>query len=114
MPSAAAGTTIVKVDASLLAGRPASFRDHNFWSTLFPQTSLTIEGRVPVPDSESYLLNSRLNSGRELVAVSFKPSQSVDRSQYDELSEGLLAKGYVFVWFQYLISEAHYHVGATL
>lgn len=93
MPSANSRTIVVKVDSHLVAGRPSTFNDLHFWRSLFPSLFLTIEGRVPVPAAESYLLNSRLNSGRELVAVSFTPSDPADRAAYEELSDGLIAKG---------------------
>lgn len=95
MPSATGDPAIVEVDAYLLAGRPPQFDDLVFWNSLFRSQTLIIEGRVPVPASESYLLNSRLNSGRELVAVSFMPRNKGKTGSYQELSNGLLAKGLV-------------------
>jgi len=93
MPSALGRPTIVNVYSHLIAGRPIAFEDPIFWANLFRSDSLTIEGRVPILASESYLLNSRLNSGRELVAVSFTASERADRQSYEEICDGLLAKG---------------------
>jgi hypothetical protein len=88
---------VAKVDAKLAAGRPPGFRDDAFWQNLFRMPSLIIEGRVPVPASESYLLNSRLNVGRELVAVTFTPTDESQHIPYNELCDGLIVKGCVIV-----------------
>jgi hypothetical protein len=93
MPSALGRPTIVKVHSHLIAGRPTGFEDPAFWANLFRSDSLIIEGRIPIPASESYLINSRLNSGRELVAVSFTTLERTDRQSYEEICDGLLAKG---------------------
>jgi hypothetical protein len=44
------------------------------WKTLFPSQTLRIDGRVPVDKSAQYLLQTRLNSGKELIAVAFSPN----------------------------------------
>ena len=80
------------VDARLVAGRPPDFSEPNFWGSLFVAPSLNIEGRVPVPASSAYLLDSRLNSGRELVAVILEPRQGSERANFDQLVDFLLAK----------------------
>lgn len=92
MPSTVGPTIVVQATARLLAGRPPHFNDPEFWRDLFRSPSLNIEGRVPIAASESYLLNSRLNSGRELVAVAFSPNHDDTRGQYEELCNGLLMK----------------------
>ncbi|KAF8315381.1 hypothetical protein DL93DRAFT_2112272 [Clavulina sp. PMI_390] len=101
LPSMTGALIKVAVDAHLLGGRPLDFNDAAFWQNLFRSPILTIEGRVPIPASESYLLNSRLNSGRELVAVDFVPQTPDSQSSYEELCNGLLAKNrhaVVFPW----------------
>jgi SPOC domain len=80
------------VDAQLVAGRPPDFREPTFWASLFTSPSLNVEGRVPVPAARNYLLDSRLNSGRELVAVVFEPRQESDRANFDQLVQFLLVK----------------------
>jgi hypothetical protein len=44
------------------------------WKTLFPAVQLRIDGRVPVDKSSQYLLQMRLNSSKELIAVAFTPN----------------------------------------
>lgn len=80
------------VDARLVAGRPSDFSDPTFWGSLFVAPTLNIEGRVPVQASSVYLLDSRLNSGRELVAVVFEPRQESERANFGQLVDFLLVK----------------------
>ncbi|KAF9075359.1 hypothetical protein BDP27DRAFT_1315936 [Rhodocollybia butyracea] len=71
------------------------------WKTLFPSDTLRIDGRVPVPNSAKFLLQMRMNSSKELVAVAFSSVPDADDSGFKSLSEFLINKGrhgLVFPW----------------
>jgi hypothetical protein len=70
------------------------------WQTLFPSNSLTVAGRVPVDQSSLFLLQSRLNSSRELIAVAFSPAANESDPEFKTLSDFLIAKGYAFIFFK--------------
>lgn len=79
------------VNARLVGGRRME-QDSPLWHTLFPNGVLRIDGRVPVKNSEAYLLQSRLNSSKELIAVAFMPNSDDDRNGFQMLSEFLINK----------------------
>ncbi|TDL23603.1 hypothetical protein BD410DRAFT_786842 [Rickenella mellea] len=88
------------VQASQIGGRTLG-TDSPLWKTLFPSTEARIDGRVPVDKSSQYLLNTRLNVSKELIAVCFTPSSGSDVSKFMELAEYLIGKGrhaLVFPW----------------
>lgn len=79
------------VNAKLVGGRSLE-QDSPLWKTLFPSGELRIDGRVPVKNSEAYLLQSRLNSSKELIAVALMPNSDDDRNGFQTLSDFLINK----------------------
>ncbi|KAF7985144.1 hypothetical protein HWV62_7704 [Athelia sp. TMB] len=73
------------------------------WRTLFPADLLRIDGRVPVNASSDYLLQMRMNSTKELIAVALSPTSPADVVGYKTLSDYLVGKsrhGLIFPWGQ--------------
>ncbi|KAJ6493533.1 hypothetical protein C8R47DRAFT_409491 [Mycena vitilis] len=71
------------------------------WKTLFPSELLRIDGRVPVDKSAQFLLQTRMNSTKELIAVAFAPGSSTAHAGFQILTDFLIAKGrhgLVFPW----------------
>lgn len=66
-----------------------------YWQTLFPHRQARIDGRVPTNTSTQYLVTTRLNPTKELIAVCFTPSTDEDKAMFDELINFLLQKEYV-------------------
>jgi hypothetical protein len=66
--------------------------DSLLWKTLFPSDLLRIDGRVPVDKSAQYLLQMRMNSTKELIAVALSPTSPSDKSGCKTLSEYLVGK----------------------
>lgn len=66
--------------------------DSGLWRTLFPSQLLRIDGRVPVDQSAKYLLQMRMNSTKELIAVALSPNAPSDTHGFDALSTYLLGK----------------------
>ncbi len=58
---------------------------------------LRIDGRVPVSNSANYLLQPRMNSTKELIAVTFDPSSEADSSKFRQLADFLINKEYVIL-----------------
>jgi hypothetical protein len=56
---------------------------------------LRIDGRVPIEKSAQFLLQMRMNSSKELIAVAFSPSSSQLKEPFKFLIEYLLGKKYV-------------------
>ncbi|KAH7926015.1 hypothetical protein BV22DRAFT_387715 [Leucogyrophana mollusca] len=82
------------------------------WSTLFPSDTLRIEGRVPSDVSAQFLLQMRMNSQKELIAVAFSPN--AEDGVLQTFSDFLLRKsrhGLVFPWGN---SPKEYHPGKEL
>ncbi|KAG8901951.1 hypothetical protein FRC00_003212 [Tulasnella sp. 408] len=70
------------------------------WKLLFAQPITRIDGRVPVPASNKYLVDTRLNPTKDLVAVAFTPVNEGDQ-EFAKLNEYLIKKGrhgLVFPW----------------
>lgn len=87
-PSAAWTTT---VRARQIGGR--SLGDASaVWKRLFTQPTTRIDGRVPVASSTKYLVDTRLNPTKELIAVALTPLSPVD-SDFTHLLDFLIMKG---------------------
>ena len=69
------------------------------WKTLFPSDLLRIDGRVPVDNSNKFLLHMRMNTSKELIAVAFSPTSATSDVGFRILSDVLIAKGYVHQYF---------------
>lgn len=63
-----------------------------YWQTLFPSPQARIDGRVPVDKSTQYLVTTRMNPAKELIAVCFIPSSEDDSSKSNELVDFLIKK----------------------
>ncbi|KAJ7708675.1 hypothetical protein B0H17DRAFT_1030445 [Mycena rosella] len=88
------------VIARQVGGRPLEFGSV-LWQTLFPSELLRIDGRVPVDKSAQFLLQARMNSTKELIAVAFSPRSSSGNVGFQILTDFLIAKGrhgLVFPW----------------
>jgi hypothetical protein len=81
----------LRVDARQIGGRSIPF-DSPLWRTLFPLDHLRIDGRVAVSSSAQYLLTSRLNSAKELIAVAWTPVEDADMAALKTLSKFLIHK----------------------
>jgi hypothetical protein len=66
--------------------------DSLLWRTLFPSALLRIDGRVPVDKSAQYLLQMRMNSAKELIAVALSAASPSDEKGCKTLSEYLVGK----------------------
>jgi hypothetical protein len=66
--------------------------DSLLWKTLFPSVQLRIDGRVPIDKSAQFLLQMRMNSSKELVAVTFFPPSEEQKGPFKSLIEYLLRK----------------------
>ncbi|KAJ7180665.1 hypothetical protein C8R46DRAFT_1070186 [Mycena filopes] len=88
------------VVARQMAGRSLEFGSV-LWKTLFPSELLRIDGRVPVDKSAQFLLHTRMNSTKELIAVAFSPGSPGGNAGFQILMDFLIAKGrhgLVFPW----------------
>ncbi|KAJ6610202.1 hypothetical protein B0H10DRAFT_2061219, partial [Mycena sp. CBHHK59/15] len=88
------------VVARQIGGRPIEF-ESSLWRTLFPSELLRIDGRVPVDKSAQFLLQTRMNSTKELIAVAFSPGSPSGSVGFQILTDFLIAKGrhgLVFPW----------------
>jgi hypothetical protein len=77
------------------AGGRLLAHDSALWKTLFPADLLRIDGRVPVENSNKFLLHTRMNTSKELIAVTFSPTSESSDVGFRILSDVLIAKGYV-------------------
>ncbi|KAI9431373.1 hypothetical protein H4582DRAFT_1858968 [Lactarius indigo] len=90
----------LRVDARQIGGRGLA-SDSPLWRTLFPIDHLRIDGRVAVGSSAQYLLASRLNSAKELIAVAWTPVSDTDMTVLQTLKTFLINKdrhGLIFPW----------------
>ncbi|KAI0060755.1 hypothetical protein BV25DRAFT_929645 [Artomyces pyxidatus] len=90
----------IQVSARQIGGRSLE-QDSLLWKTLFPLNHLRIDGRVAVNSSAQYLLQSRMNSAKELIAVAFSPGSEEDIQKLKNLSDFLIGKdrhGLIFPW----------------
>ncbi|KAH9056266.1 hypothetical protein EDB87DRAFT_1638219 [Lactarius vividus] len=100
MPIDSAVPQELRVDARQIGGRGLA-SDSPLWRTLFPIDHLRIDGRVAVGSSAQYLLASRLNSAKELIAVAWTPVSDVDMAALQTLKTFLINKdrhGLIFPW----------------
>ncbi|KAI9509768.1 hypothetical protein F5148DRAFT_1298712 [Russula earlei] len=110
LPHVWSGTISMPVDSSApqeltviarqIGGRGLA-ADSPLWRTLFPLGHLRIDGRVAVGSSTEYLLASRLNSAKELIAVAWTPVSGADMAALKALSTFLIKKdrhGLIFPW----------------
>jgi hypothetical protein len=81
----------LRVEVRQIGGRAIAF-DSPLWRTFFPQDHLRIDGRVAVDSSAQYLLSSRLNSAKELIAVAWAPVSDADMLALKSLSSFLIHK----------------------
>jgi hypothetical protein len=81
----------LRVIARQIGGRSLAF-DSPLWRTLFPLDHLRIDGRVAVGSSAQYLLASRLNSAKELIAVAWTPVAGADMAALKTVSSFLMNK----------------------
>lgn len=91
MPYDMATTYSPLVTAKQIAGRPLG-ADPAMWKQLFPTINPTIDGRVPTAQSIQYLVSSRMNASRELIAVAMVPESPTHRTQFEQLFDFLLMK----------------------
>jgi hypothetical protein len=91
MPLESNTPTEVPVLARQMGGRLIE-HDSPLWKTLFPSVHLRIDGRVPIDKSAQFLLQMRMNSSKELVAVTFFPSSEEQKGPFKSLIEYLLGK----------------------
>ncbi|KAH9986087.1 hypothetical protein BJV74DRAFT_775111 [Russula compacta] len=90
----------LRVLARQIGGRSLA-SDSPLWRTLFPHDHLRIDGRVAIGSSAQYLLASRLNSAKELIAVAWTPVSDADMAALKTLSSFLINKdrhGLIFPW----------------
>ncbi|KAH8986846.1 hypothetical protein EDB92DRAFT_1801644 [Lactarius akahatsu] len=100
MPIDSAVPQELRVDARQIGGRGLA-SDSPLWRTLFPIDHLRIDGRVAVASSAQYLLASRLNSAKELIAVAWTPVSDADMAVLQTLKTFLINKdrhGLIFPW----------------
>ncbi|KAF8323552.1 transcription factor S-II, central domain-containing protein [Cantharellus anzutake] len=101
MPGGDGSTMSTEIASYLIAGRPKGYQDFSFWSSMFPRPFVRVDGRVNIDAANTYLLNSRLNTGRELVAVEMVPSDPQHEATFNEIVAVLTSKrrhGVVFPW----------------
>lgn len=81
---------VMPVDSSIPQSAPVVARqvggrtlggDSPLWRTLFPSDTLRIDGRVPTENSAQFLLQTRLNPQKELIACAFSPEGGDDMLQ---------------------------------
>lgn len=66
--------------------------DSVLWKTLFPSDLLRIDGRVPTDKSSQFLLQMRMTSAKELIAVAFSPASTEADAGFRILMDFLIAK----------------------
>lgn len=91
MPYDANTSIAPSVTAKQVGGRSLT-TSSSAWKALFPTSDARIDGRVPVPNSSQYLINMRLNSAKELVAVCLQPESAEHLAKFNELSDFLVNK----------------------
>ena len=74
MPVDSSNTQVARVVARQAGGRTLG-ADSPLWRTLFPSDTLRIDGRVPTENSAQFLLQTRLNPQKELIACAFSPEE---------------------------------------
>ena len=92
MPTDSTMSQELRVVARQIGGRSLA-SDSPLWRTLFPLDHLRIDGRVAVDSSAQYLLASRLNIAKELIAVAWTPVSDADMMALKTMSSFLMNKG---------------------
>lgn len=64
----------------------------NLWHVLFPSEQTRVDGRVPTGSSSPYLVTTRLNPQKELIAVCFTPESEESIPKYNEFIEFFIKK----------------------
>ena len=82
------------VVARQLGGRPID-NSSLLWKTLFPMEALRIDGRVGTENSCNFLMQTRLNPTKELIAVAFSPANAENGQNFKAISDFLIGKKYV-------------------
>ncbi|KAF8648455.1 hypothetical protein AX16_006272 [Volvariella volvacea WC 439] len=101
------------VIARQVAGRPLS-HDSILWKTLFPSESLRVDGRVPVGESNKFLLHVRMNAAKELIAVAFSPATESGEASFKAFSDFLIGKGRHGLIFPWGSKPKEHHPGREL
>ena len=96
MPLESNTPTEIPVLARQMGGRPLE-HDSPLWKTLLPSVQLRIDGRVPIDKSAQFLLQMRMNSSKELIAVAFSSPSEQQNEPFKLLIEYLLGKKWVDV-----------------
>ncbi|KDQ19428.1 hypothetical protein BOTBODRAFT_439248 [Botryobasidium botryosum FD-172 SS1] len=63
------------------------------WQILFPSPQARVDGRVPTAIGNKYLLDMRLTTKKELIAVAFMPSSESSAAPFDEFLNYLVKRG---------------------
>ncbi|KAG8899364.1 hypothetical protein FRB99_006764, partial [Tulasnella sp. 403] len=99
MPLDPTSALITAVVARQIGGRELG-TSASVWRRLFTHPTARIDGRVPVESSTKYLVDTRLNPSKELIAVSMTPTDA-DDAEFKKLLEFLIRKNrhaLVFPW----------------
>lgn len=91
MPTDSSASQGLRVIARQIGGRGLA-ADSPLWRMLFPNDHLRIDGRVPVGKSAEYLVSSRLNTAKELIAVAWTPVSEGDMAALKTVSDFLMNK----------------------
>ena len=83
-----AWTTVVS--ARQVGGRSLGTSE-GVWKRLFTHSTSRIDGRVPVESSTKYLVDTRLNPTKELIAVALTPTNP-DDAEFTRLQDFLIGK----------------------
>ncbi|KZS94341.1 hypothetical protein SISNIDRAFT_484570 [Sistotremastrum niveocremeum HHB9708] len=108
MPYDANTTYSPKITARQVGGRHMGVSPEA-WNLLFPTNHPTIDGRVPIDQSSKYLIDSRLSTTKELLAVAFSPTAPEHQAAYDQIFDFLVGKnrhGLIFPWGKHPRSDA--------
>ena len=106
MPVDSSVSQELRVVARQIGGR-GLVSDSPLWRTLFPLDHLRIDGRVAVGNSAQYLLASRLNSAKELIAVAWTPVSDADMAALKTLSTFLINKECVTICRSLFFFSSH-------
>lgn len=91
MPLESNTPTEIPVLARQIGGRPLE-HSSPLWKTLLPSIQLRVDGRVPIDKSSQFLLQMRMNSSKELIAVAFSPPNEQQNESFKFLIDYLLGK----------------------
>jgi hypothetical protein len=80
-----------KVTMRQVGGRPLG-SSKTVWNQLLKSSKATIDGRVPVEGAVKYLVSSRMNGSRELIAVALETTEE-SKAKLNQLYDILVKKG---------------------